>query len=50
MLNPCNLLVRYEDAIVSLKAKVKESEGEDMWEAIQDKVGTVGVLQPRGCG
>lgn len=29
---------RYEDAIVSLKAKVKEAEGEDMREAIQDKV------------
>lgn len=29
---------RYEDAIVTLKSKVKESEGEDMREAIQDKV------------
>jgi hypothetical protein len=29
---------RYEDAIVALKAKVKETEGEDMREAIQDKV------------
>jgi hypothetical protein len=33
--------VRYEEAIVSLKAKVKETEGQDMREAIQDKVGQV---------
>jgi hypothetical protein len=32
------LCARYEDAIVTLKAKVKETEGEDMREAIQDKV------------
>lgn len=29
---------RYDDAVVSLKAKVLETEGEDMREAIQDKV------------
>ena len=34
----CNDVCRYEDAIVALKAKVKETEGEDMREAIQDKV------------
>jgi hypothetical protein len=34
----CCVAVRYEDAIVTLKAKVKETEGEDMREAIQDKV------------
>lgn len=34
----CHAVHRYEDAIVALKAKVKETEGEDMREAIQDKV------------
>jgi hypothetical protein len=29
---------RYDDAIVSTKSKVKGMEGEDMREAIQDKV------------
>jgi hypothetical protein len=32
------LCCRYDDAVVSLKAKVLETEGEDMREAIQDKV------------
>lgn len=32
-------LAAYEAAIVATKARVKEEEGEDMREAIQDKVG-----------
>lgn len=40
-------LHRYEVAIVSLKAKVKESEGEDMREAIQDKVGMACCQHPQ---
>eukprot|EP00878_Enallax_costatus_P017399 GHUV01018273.1.p1 GENE.GHUV01018273.1~~GHUV01018273.1.p1 ORF type:complete len:830 (+),score=314.81 GHUV01018273.1:156-2492(+) len=31
-------LKKYDDAVVALKAKVKETEGEDMREAIQDKI------------
>ncbi|KAF6264066.1 hypothetical protein COO60DRAFT_270081 [Scenedesmus sp. NREL 46B-D3] len=31
-------LKKYDDAVVSLKAKVLETEGEDMREAIQDKI------------
>jgi hypothetical protein len=38
---------RYKDAIVSLKAKVKETEGEDMREAIQDKVGAASLAPLR---
>jgi GR25 family glycosyltransferase involved in LPS biosynthesis len=34
----CCYCCRYDDAVVSLKAKVLETEGEDMREAIQDKV------------
>jgi hypothetical protein len=46
---------RYKDAIVSLKAKVKETEGEDMQEAIQDKVRLLRSLnsvagRPAACG
>ena len=33
-------LEAYDEAIVALKAKVKEAEGQDMREAIQDKVGS----------
>jgi hypothetical protein len=40
---------RYEDAIVALKAKVKESEGEDMREAVQDKVGRLDVCRMCMC-
>lgn len=32
-------MYEYDQAIVGLKAKVKEAEGQDMREAIQDKVG-----------
>lgn len=37
-------VTRYDDAVVALKAKVKETEGEDMREAIQDKVHGLPVL------
>lgn len=40
-------LEAYDEAVVDLKAKVKEIEGQDMREAIQDKVGGSGpVLTP----
>jgi hypothetical protein len=53
----CLLPPRYKDAIMSLKAKVKETEGEDMREAIQDKVRPASLLSashfeslmPSGC-
>jgi hypothetical protein len=32
-------LEAYDEAIVAFKAKIKEAEGQDMREAIQDKVG-----------
>lgn len=43
-------LKEYDDAVVALKTKVKESEGQDMREAIQDKVRDIKGRLPCGLG
>lgn len=42
-------LEAYDEAVVDLKAKVKEIEGQDMREAIQDKVGGLGQFPLPAC-